>query len=33
MYRQPDKLLAACGRLVPIAIKMAIDNANAAQNP
>jgi hypothetical protein len=33
MYRQPDKLLAACDRLIPIAIKMAVDSANAAQNP
>jgi hypothetical protein len=33
MYRRPDKLLAACDRLVPIAIQMAVDSANAAQNP
>jgi hypothetical protein len=33
MYRRPDKLLAACDCLVPIAIKMAVDGANAAQNP
>ena len=33
MYRQPDKLLVACDRLVPIAIKMAIGSANAAQHP
>lgn len=33
MYRRPDKLLAACDCLAPIAIKMAVDGANAAQNP
>jgi uroporphyrinogen-III decarboxylase len=33
MYRQPDKLLAAADRLVPIAVHMAVANANANQNP
>jgi uroporphyrinogen-III decarboxylase len=33
MYRQPDKLLAALDRLVPVAINMAVGNANANQNP
>ena len=33
MYRQPDKLLAAMERLVPIAIEMGVRNANAANNP
>lgn len=33
MYRQPDKLLAACERLVPLAIDMAVSNANGGGNP
>ena len=33
MYRQPDKLLEACERLVPIAVNMAVSNANASGNP
>lgn len=33
MYRQPDKLLAACDRLVPMAVEMAVGNANASGNP
>ena len=33
MYRQPDKLLEAVDRLVPIALDMAIRNADSANNP
>jgi len=33
MYRQPDKLIAAMERLVPIAIEMAVRNATAKSNP
>ena len=33
MYRQPDKVLAAVERLLPMAIDMAVGNANANQNP
>jgi len=33
MYREPDKLLEALDRLVPIAIEMAVRNANANDNP
>lgn len=33
MYRQPDKLLTALDRLVPIAIEMGVRNANANDNP
>ncbi len=32
-YRQPDKLIAAMERLVPIAIEMAVRNATAKDNP
>ena len=33
MYRQPDKLIAAMERLVPIAIEMGVSGATAANNP
>lgn len=33
MYRHPDKLLAALERIIPIALRMAVVNANANQNP
>jgi hypothetical protein len=33
MYRQPDKLLAALERTVPIAVDMGVRNANANNNP
>ncbi len=33
MYRQPDKLLAALDRLVPIAIEMGVRNGTANNNP
>jgi uroporphyrinogen-III decarboxylase len=33
MYRQPEKLLEACERLVPLAVQMAVINANASGNP
>jgi uroporphyrinogen-III decarboxylase len=33
MYRQPDKLIAAMERLVPIAIEMGVRNANSGDNP
>jgi hypothetical protein len=33
MYRQPDKLITAMERLVPIAIDMGVRNANANDNP
>ncbi len=33
MYRRPDKLLAACERLIPLAVQMAVSNANASGNP
>lgn len=33
MYREPDKLLAACEALVPMAVEFAVSAANAAGNP
>jgi hypothetical protein len=33
MYRQPDKVIAAMERLVPLAIDMGVRNANSASNP
>jgi uroporphyrinogen-III decarboxylase len=33
MYRQPDKLLAAVDRLVPMAVEMAVSSANNSGNP
>lgn len=33
MYRQPEKVLAACDRLVPHAVKMAVQGANASGTP
>jgi len=33
IYRQPDKVLAACERLVPISIQMGIEGANASGVP
>jgi uroporphyrinogen-III decarboxylase len=33
MYRQPDKLLAALDRLVPIAIEMGVSGATSGDNP
>jgi len=33
MYRQPDKVLAAADRLVPIAIQMGVQGALISQNP
>jgi hypothetical protein len=33
MYRQPDKLIAAMERLVPIAVEMGVSGATAANNP
>jgi hypothetical protein len=33
MYRRPDKLLKACERLVPIAIQMGVEGANATGVP
>jgi len=33
MYRQPDKLLEACERLVPMAIDMSVANANGSGVP
>lgn len=33
MYRRPEKLLAACEAITPLAVKMAVDGANASGNP
>ncbi len=33
LYRQPDKVLAACERMVPSAIQMAVGSANNTGNP
>lgn len=33
IYRQPDKLVAACERLVPIAVQMGVEGANATGVP
>ncbi|MFN2141743.1 MAG: hypothetical protein ACK2U5_14735 [Candidatus Promineifilaceae bacterium] len=33
MYRQPDKLLSALDRLVPIATEMGVSGATAGDNP
>jgi uroporphyrinogen-III decarboxylase len=33
MYRRPEKVLAACERLVPIAVQLAVQTATAQNNP
>ncbi len=33
MYRRPDKVLAACERLLPLMIKMGVDSFKASKNP
>lgn len=33
MFRQPDKLLEACEKLIPIAVRWGIRSANATRNP
>jgi uroporphyrinogen-III decarboxylase len=33
MYRRPEKVLEACERLVPVAVKMAVAGANASGKP
>lgn len=33
MYRQPEKLLEALERLVPVAVKMGVQNADASRHP
>ncbi len=33
MYRQPEKIIKACERMVPIAVKMAVLSVNKSRNP